>query len=103
MTDCAELDQLAEELTLRRKVGEDGIIQYLNERGELHRIYGPAVIYPNGYEFWFQNGRLHRLDGPAVIHINGFRFWFIDGIKYTEEEFNAHPLVIAYARSKQSQ
>ena len=100
MTDCAELDALAEELTLRRKVNKYGTILYYNEDGKQHRIHGPAVTCAVGDSFWYQNGRLHRLDGPAVIHANGFRFWFINNTHYTEEQFNAHPLVIEYAKSK---
>ena len=118
------LDQLAEELKSHVVVDGGRVIRYYNSDNQLHRINGPAAIYPNGTEFWCQNGEYHRkdgpalnwyngakewyqndkphrLDGPAVIWPNGDRFWYIDGIRYPEERFNAHPDVIAYAKSKQ--
>ena len=30
----------------------NGVIKYRNENGRLHRIGGPAVIYPNG-DLWY--------------------------------------------------
>ena len=113
------LDTLAEELTLRREVSEFGMIQYLNCNDELHRVNGPALIYANGTKYWFQNGKMHRLGGPAVTHVNGTRLWyqnnechrldgpaaiypngdrswFINGIRYSEEDFNTHLLVVAH-------
>ena len=95
-----ELDQLAEELTLRIEVDEDSNIRYYNSDNKLHRSHGPATIFIDGSNVWYQNGELHRLDGPAVMYSNGDEFWFINGIRYFEEEFNAHPLVIEYAKSK---
>jgi hypothetical protein len=42
----------------------------------LHRLDGPALIKPNGYQEWrFQNA-LHRLDGPAIIHEDGSEEWY---------------------------
>ena len=96
----AELDQLAEELTLRCEVNEYGIIRYYNSNDEVHRIGGPAVIYPSGSKYWIQNDKLHRLDGPATVYADGSNSWYIDGFAYSEEQFNAHPLVIEYAKSK---
>jgi hypothetical protein len=46
------------------------------ENGKLHRLDGPAVIYPNGIEMWYKNGKLHRLDGPAVESADGSRWWY---------------------------
>ena len=91
-----ELDELAEELTLRVDVRPSGTIGYYNSDGQLHRIHGPAIILSDGTKFWYQNGKRHRLDAPAVIWANGVKYWYIDGIGYTEEEFNNHPLVIVH-------
>ena len=54
-----------------------------------HRLDGPAVESSDGSNFWHKNGRLHRLDGPAVECASGDKSWYIEGVKYTEEEFNA--------------
>ena len=91
-----ELDALAEELTLRTEVSELGAIRYYNENNEIHRVHGPAIIYPNGDGSWFQNGKRHRLDGPALTWPDGTKFWYINGVHCTEGDFNVHPLVIAH-------
>ena len=38
-----------------------------NDAGQLHREDGPAIVYMDGRQFWYQNGKLHREDGPAVV------------------------------------
>ena len=47
--------------------------------GRLHRIDGPAVIFADGYQEWWQNGCIHRLDGPAVSTPHGDQQWWING------------------------
>ena len=42
---------------------------------------GTIRFYKNGTQ------ELHRLDGPAV-ELDGKKYWYINGVKYTEEEFN---------------
>jgi len=44
----------------------DGAIEWRGEEGELHRVGGPARIFPSVREEWFRHGRLYRGDGPAV-------------------------------------
>ena len=59
------------------------------QNGLLHRLDGPAIEYADGCKVWYQNGDLHRLDGPAVEWADGDKEWWIQGLEYTEEEFNA--------------
>ena len=75
-------DDLAELLTLNRAVDTMCIIRYRNSAGQLHRIWGPAVIYPRGSKFWFQNGLHHRSDGPAEIHPDGTEHWYLHGNRH---------------------
>lgn len=35
----------------------DGTIEYRNSDGLLHRLNGPAVIYPDGLSEWYRNGK----------------------------------------------
>ena len=65
----------------------DGGKEWL-QNGKHHRADGPAVDLASGYKEWRQNGKLHRTDGPAVEHADGGKAWYIDGVPYTEEEFN---------------
>jgi hypothetical protein len=63
------------------------IKEYKNDKGELHREDGPAIIWTDGSQFWYINGQLHREDGPAVIYADGMQFWFLDGMQYTESRY----------------
>ena len=61
---------------------EDGATVYRNPEGKVHRVGGPAVIYPSGTRYWFQNGVLHRLDGPAVEYATGAKEWLVRGVMH---------------------
>ena len=62
--------------------------KYWLQNGEYHRTDGPAIEYASGDKEWLQNGYLHRTDGPAIEYASGVKSWYIDGVPYTEEEFN---------------
>jgi hypothetical protein len=53
------------------KVLENGTKKYYNEKGELHRTDGPAVVRADGGKSWYLNGKLHRTDGPAIEWADG--------------------------------
>ena len=44
---------------------------WTNEHGDFHRLNGPALIKPDGSEYWLKNGLPHRDNGPAIIRSNG--------------------------------
>ncbi len=58
------------------------------QNGKYHRIDGPAIEFANGYKAWYQNGKCHNLNGPAIEFADGHKSWYIEGVEYTEEEFN---------------
>ncbi len=60
---------------------------WMNGDGKLHRTDGPAIIYSNGVNLWYQYGKLHRTDGPAVEYTHGVKLWYIDDIRFTKKEF----------------
>lgn len=64
----------------------DGTKQYFNKYGKLHRENGPAFIFLNGKQWWY-NGKLHREDGPACEYITGFNVYYIYGKSYSEESY----------------
>lgn len=33
-------------------IGADGVIEWRDEEGELHRVAGPARVFPSGREEW---------------------------------------------------
>lgn len=43
-----------------------------------HRDDGPAIIYANGDQYWYQYGLLHREGGPAVEYPDGNKEWYFD-------------------------
>jgi hypothetical protein len=68
-----------------KEVNQYGTIRWKNAEGKYHREDGPAVIYPNGSEWWYTNGKYHREDGPAVTYPNGDEEWFINGERHRED------------------
>jgi hypothetical protein len=66
------------------RIGVDGVLEWRDDDGELHRTGGPARVFPSGREEWFHHGRLHRSDGPAVIHANGSVKYYVDGVRHRE-------------------
>jgi hypothetical protein len=57
-----------------------------NKDGELHRLDGPAVEWPNGYKAWYENGIIHRIDGPAIERSDGYKDWWKNGIKFPDKD-----------------
>ena len=54
-------------------------IAYVNDKDELHRIYGPALISKRFDLYkWYKNGKLHRVGGPALQHKSVFH-WYYEG------------------------
>ena len=47
-----------------------------------------GIAENNGNKVWYKNCKLHREDGPACEYSNGSKFWFLNGIEYSEQEFN---------------
>jgi len=61
---------------------------YYNDKHELHRLDGPAIIQPNGSKMWYLNGKYHRLDGPAIEHPSGRKYYYLNGKEYSFEEWD---------------
>jgi hypothetical protein len=70
---------LFETLALDCRVDAYGAVRYFNALGQRHRVYGPAIEYPNRRREWYQNGQRHRVDGPAVEYADGYREWWQHG------------------------
>lgn len=54
---------------------------------EFHRLYGPAYEHRDGTKWWYKDGKCHHEDGPAREYPDGDRMWGINGIPYSEKEF----------------
>ena len=70
--------------------------EWKNERGELHRLDGAAIIgyYNNGTvyeEHWYRRGLRHRLEGPAFVYYYNdgevaSEYWYIEGNRVPPRE-----------------
>jgi len=61
-----------------------GSVYYKNKAMNIyHRVDGPAMVWYDGTERWFQNGRAHRMDGPATVWPSGGTDWWINGERIT--------------------
>ena len=68
-----------------------GTSHYFNNRDQLHRTDGPAVIYADGSKKWFLDGKLHRINGPAVEFSDGRELWYINGKRHREYDICLYP------------
>ena len=68
------------------------IVFYTKKDTEIvHNPYGAAVINKYGYKEYWINNKLHRLDGPARIWPNGVEAYYINDKQLSKEEFEYHP------------
>ena len=78
------------------QIDRHGCKFWYNDKNQMHRTDGPAVVYPNGYQAWYKNNKRHRTDGPARIFADGrLGEWYIDG-----KEVKPIPNIIISLRKK---
>jgi hypothetical protein len=68
--------------TYKVTVDKDKTIHWYNDKGQLHRLDGPAIEYVDGYKAWHVEGKCHRLDGPAVEWASGYKAWWVEGKRH---------------------
>ena len=66
--------------------------EWVDENGEYHRLDGPALIHPNGAQYWYKNGKRHREDGPAeILPYESALYhkykWWLNGHKYKSYQY----------------
>ena len=87
-----------------RTVDSEGTIRYKNAKGSkglYHRLDGPAVESPYGFNAWYKNGVRHREDGPAVEYADGAFSYYLNGIYYnTKEEWEIDVVKLKLKRIK---
>jgi hypothetical protein len=65
-----------------RTIDSLGTKRWNNEKGQRHRLDGPAIEYFDGTKEWRINDKTHREDGPAIEYSNGDTEWFINGYRH---------------------
>ena len=76
-----------DEVVVYQLSGDYNYIAYLNDKGQAHRLDGPAIEGAEGYKGWYVNGQRHRVDGPAYEGADGSKGWYVNGEQYSKEEF----------------
>jgi hypothetical protein len=62
---------------LRRDMFNGARVWY-DEKGDYHRVDGPAVIWSDETKQWYMHGKRHRIGGPAIEWKNGSREWYVN-------------------------
>lgn len=57
----------------------------------------PARVFTSGNTSYMKDGSLHNMDGPARIYADGTKYFCIDGVGYTEAEYQARIKIINIA------
>ena len=63
----------------KRRYNRDGWIQWIDDEGLLHRVDGPAWVWPDGTQYWFNHDRDHFVHGPSDLYADGRLAWYEDG------------------------
>lgn len=58
------------------------IEEHLDEHGRYHRIDGPAIVYEDGTQEFYNLDLLHNRNGAAVVYPDGRREYWLDGTRY---------------------
>ena len=61
--------------------------KYYYKNGEYHKEDGPAVMNTDSIQYYI-NGKLHREDGPAIMKSNGDVQYYLNGVKYSDYDYN---------------
>lgn len=62
--------------------------EYHNDKGQLHRIDGPAIEWVNGTKEWWLNGMCHNLHGLAIRRPDGSGEYWVNGLHLHTLEVN---------------
>ena len=63
----------------KRRYYRIGTVRWLDDEGCSHRLDGPAAVWPDGSQYWFNHGRYHFAHGPAYLYASGSLLWYEDG------------------------
>ena len=71
-------------LHCKKTVYTNGVIEIRDAEVRLHCIDGPAFENKWGHKEWLRHGKLHRLEGPAIVYPNGTVYYCINGKELTK-------------------
>ena len=62
----------------KRWYNRSGTVRWLDDEGHYHREDGPAIVWPNGTQWWFSHGGYHFAHGPSDLYADGALRWYED-------------------------
>ena len=62
----------------KRRYYRNGMVRWDDDEGHFHRAGGPALVWPDGTQWWLRHGRDHFAYGPADLYANGWLGWYED-------------------------
>ena len=65
---------------------KDGTLRYYNSEGKLHNDNGPAVVFIDGTELYYDNGLINNLKGTAINSVDGSKIYYVKGNLHNERE-----------------
>lgn len=71
----------SDENMLLRCVGENG------KADNFHDLRYPTIVEASGDQSWFCNNLRHRVGGPAIISPDGTEWFYLNGIPYNESDY----------------
>ena len=63
----------------KREYRRNGTVRWLDDEGHAHRLDGPAVVWPDGTQFWYRHRRYHFAHGPSDLYAEGLVAWYEAG------------------------
>lgn len=68
-------------------IDRDGYKEFrLKSNHNLHNTNGPAIVYPDGSNWFYRDGKLHNLKGPAANWSNGSKEYWVNGRLHRRNE-----------------
>ena len=63
----------------KRVYSRYGTVRWLDDDNARHREDGPAVVWADGTQYWFNRGKSHFAHGPAILNDDGRLRWYEAG------------------------
>jgi len=64
------------------KAYKNGDKHYVNDKGQPHRLDGPAIENSYGPKHWYINGNNHRNIDPSSEYSDGLKVWHFKGERH---------------------
>ena len=60
----------------KREYNRYGAVRWYDDKGHAHRKDGPAAVWDDGTQYWFNRGKSHFAYGPSDLCYDGRLVWY---------------------------